>query len=103
VSLASVTLIALVRTGALAADMPTKYIGNWASSENECPKSVAEAYNRDDLLTVTRRGYKAHETSCTPLSILKGGAPVSDAFKFTCWSEGERSTFNELWSLTRGY
>jgi hypothetical protein len=102
VSLGSVTLIALVWTEAFAAEMPIKYRGNWASSESGCPKSVAEANDRDDLLTVTRRGYKAHETSCSLLSVLKGGARSSDAFKFSCWSEGDRSTFNELWSLTRG-
>jgi hypothetical protein len=87
---------------ALPAEIPAKYRGTWGSSQGPCPKSVAEARDRDDLLSIMRRGYKAHETSCTLLSILKGGAATSEAFKFSCWSEGERSTFNELWYIKGG-
>lgn len=94
----------IVATGAsgsvaLAAEIPSKYIGVWSVEATCRLRSESEA-GEFPYLIVTRAGYEAHEVSCKIRAAAKGRASSSDVLTFACSAEGEQSTFKETWSIT---
>jgi hypothetical protein len=99
-SILSALFLGLCWTVVRAAEVPLRYIGTWSATECQLPKSESDV-GEFPYLVVTRRGYEGHEVSCTLKSVSKGHAPNGDTLTFLCSSEGEQSTFKEVWRLTQ--